>query len=302
MGNSKRRIKNRTLITKDKSLLIEQEFRYMLARTIQMFEWGNLPETIPEREMEIIVQLSKFAIFKKVKDEFFVFWGGLGGLPDVYYHPSDAIISNPYLKYFDVVKIDEECVVIWNDSAKIGLSPMLNKYSELIAENIISLRWAIINSRIPYLVSADNDSAKDSAVAFFENVEAGEKMGVIASSTFFEGIKSNDYSSRSTHIKDLMESLQYLRATWFNELGLNANYNMKREAINDAEAGMNEDALLPLIDDMLRQRQIAVEKINKMYNLNISVSLSSAWKKIREEIKHVQEDSQNDSLKDGGDE
>ena len=111
-------------------------------------------------------------------------------------------------------------------------------------------------------------------------------MGVIGSKPFFDGIKTADYSSKAsaTNIKDLIELQQYLKSNWFIDLGLNANYNMKREAINSSESGMNEDALLPLVDDMLKCRKIGLEKINKMYGTNISVDLSSSWKEVRDSI------------------
>ena len=63
----------------------------------------------------------------------------------------------------------------------------------------------------------------------------------------------------------------------WNDIGISANYNMKREAINSAEAQLGNDALLPFIDDMLRCREQACEEINSMYGTNISVKLDSAW-------------------------
>ena len=280
-----------SMILKDKSLLIDTYIRLMTNRCARIFEWKNLPETIPQRELEMIVQNCRFAIFKKVENEFYVFFGGLGGVPDVYYHPSDAIISNPYLKYFDVCKIDDECVIIWNDTTRLGLIPLHMKYAEQLAETDISLRFANINARIPALVSADNDNTKESAKKFFEDIESGESFNVIATSMFFEGLKTNEYSTKSgsSTIKDLIEEQQYIKASWYNDLGINANYNMKREAINESEASLNEDALLPLRDDMLHERQIACDKINKMFGLNISVELSSTWKKIRTDIKLQEE-------------
>ena len=70
---------------------------------------------------------------------------------------------------------------------------------------------------------------------------------------------------------------QYLKASLLNELGLEANYNMKRESLNATEAQMGDDALQPLIDNMLKCRQEAAEKINEMFGTDISVEFNSAW-------------------------
>ena len=63
---------------------------------------------------------------------------------------------------------------------------------------------------------------------------------------------------------------------------------MKREAVNTSEAQLNNDSLLPLIDDMLRQRQIGVEKINKMFGTNITVSLASSWEDRQEATENAE--------------
>ena len=63
----------------------------------------------------------------------------------------------------------------------------------------------------------------------------------------------------------------------YNELGLNAKYNMKRERLNLGEVSMNVNILLPYVDNMLKERQNAVEKINEMFDTEISVKLASSW-------------------------
>mgnify|MGYP003297662690 CR=1 FL=1 len=52
---------------------------------------------------------------------------------------------------------------------------------------------------------------------------------------------------------------------------------MKREAINEAESTLSTDILFPLIDDLLEERQIAIDMINAKYGLNIKVKISSVW-------------------------
>ena len=101
--------------------------------------------------------------------------------------------------------------------------------------------------------------------------------------------------SSQMQLKDTIETKQYLMGSWLNELGLNANYNMKREAINESEADLNEDSLLPMIDDMLEQRKLLCENLNKKFGTNISVELSSSWKKIRKEIDLREEQQKVDS-------
>ena len=64
---------------------------------------------------------------------------------------------------------------------------------------------------------------------------------------------------------------------------------MKRESLNSAESQLNDDALLPLIDDMLHQRQAGAEKINAMFGTSISVDYASAWEDNIEELEAKQD-------------
>ena len=62
-----------------------------------------------------------------------------------------------------------------------------------------------------------------------------------------------------------------------NAIGLNSNSAMKKERLITAEIDVNNTALYPLIDDMLECRRIAIEKINAMFETDISVELNSSW-------------------------
>ena len=84
-------------------------------------------------------------------------------------------------------------------------------------------------------------------------------------------------------MKDLIEYEQYLKASWFNEMGLDANYNMKRERISNGEVNQNSDALIPFMQNMLNSRKGCVENVNKLFGLNISVELSSVWENVMQE-------------------
>lgn len=272
-------------ILNDKELLKKQIISQMLNKTITIFKYGNLPETITDKDIEIITQVNGYSIWKEVDGKLYVFYGSLGGEPNPYYLPTIAIIANPALRYNASLKIDEECVVMLNDYLYTGLMPLFNKYGSLLTEAEISLKYAIINARVPALLQSDNDNTYKSAQEFFSKIEKGDGYGIIASKEFFEGIKSQDFY-KQPYIKDLIESIQYIKASWYNEIGLNSQFNMKREAINSAESRLNDDILHPTIDVMLQCRKKAVEKINKMFGTNITVELNSVWEqnKIEEDL------------------
>lgn len=288
----------------DKSSCIRQHIAYMLNRTQSMFRWNGLPETIPERSLELFLQTNGNVCFYRYNGDLYAFTGGMGGEPDAYYMPTVYTIANPALKLSKSLEIGVECVVMPNDSLYLGLIPMFARYASGITENELSIKLAIINSRIVDLISAPDDRTRKSAEKFLLDIADG-KPGVIAENAFLDGIRAQPYgtTANSNALTNLIEMEQYLKASWFNELGLNANYNMKRESLNTSESQMNNDALLPLVDDMLKCRERAVKKVNEMFGVDISVSLASSWEDNEQEIEleHEQISGQpeNDESKGG---
>lgn len=266
----------------DKDYLVKMAVTNMLNRSVRIFKYNGLPDTIPQKDLELILQVNGNATWARDEDnKLYVFAAGLGGEPNPYYLPTLAVVANPALRLSKTFTIDKDCVVMLNDTMYQGLMPMFSKYAHLLAEAELSLKYAIINARVPALVQADNDGTYESAVEFFKKIVEGKEYGIISSKEFFDGIKTQDYY-RQAYIKDLIESIQYIKGSWYSEIGLNAAFNMKREAINEAEASLNEDVLYPTIDTMLECRKIALDKINAMFGTNISVELDSIWKFNRE--------------------
>ena len=221
----------------------------------------------------------------------------------------DVVVANPALKLSKTYTIDEDCVVGRNDNLYYGLIPLLERYATLSMETDISLWIANINLRLTNIISAPDDRTRENGEAYLKRVLDGE-LGVMGETAFLDGIRVQPYGEkRSETITDLIELSQYNKASKFNDLGLNANYNMKRESINASESQMNNDALLPLVDDMLNCRKEFADKMNKMFGTNISVDFNSSWKDNIEEheaqleaIKEqatVAKDEQTDEIKGG---
>lgn len=274
---------------KDKELCLRHYITYMLNRTQKIFEYKGLPDTIPKRMLESMLQVNGFVCVAKHASELYAFWGGLGGMPDVYYQPTICVVANPALNLNKTFEIDKDCVIIRNDAHYYGLLPLFRRYASALVENDISFRLASINTRIQSILSAPDSPTKEACEQYLDDVEAGD-LGVIQSNEFLDGVKAQNMSTALRTFTDLIEYQQYLKASWFNEIGLNANYNMKREKLSTTESQMNNDALLPLVDEMLESRREGVEKVNAMFGTNIEVSFASSWEKLIEEFQAEMDD------------
>ena len=271
-----------------RNLMVEY-VRYMLDKTIPMFEYEGLPDTIPARKLEEFIQTRGCVSIIDYKGDnapkgFYAVTGGRGGERDAYYESVDFVFANPYLGLDGSYRIypnepdggQEKCALIRNDSLYMGLMPLYTRYASLLVENAVSLRLSDINLRALLTMGAPDDKTKASAELYLKRLEDGDNA-IIGESAFFEGVNYHDAKHPNNHMKDLIEYEQYLKASWYNELGLDSNYNMKRERISGDEVNQNSDALIPLIQNMLNSRKECIENVNKCFGLNISVKLASIW-------------------------
>ena len=271
----------------NKDLFLNNYIDDMLTKCNQMFVYEGLPDTIPKRILEKYLTENGDCIFTKHNDKFVILIGGAGGVLNEYYEPTKYIVSNPYLNLTKEYTINSgdanDCVLMRNDCKSRGLIPLLSKYAVLCNDCEISINMLTNNLRTQYLISAGDNKTKENADIFIKKLIDGD-FSCIAENTFLDGVKVHSVTTNASYIKDFIELNQYLKATAFNEIGLDANYNMKRERLTAGEVELNTSILIPLADDMLEQRKQAVDAINKMYGLNITVDLSSVWKMQKETV------------------
>ena len=262
-----------------------------------MFNYNNLPKTIPKEQLELLLQRNGYAVITKVNGELYAFYGGLGGEPDAYYLPTIVTVANPALKFSKSMVIDKECVVIKNDVMFMGLMPLIQSTSYLLAQADISFKYALINGRMKAIVTAPNDEVKASLDEMFKQIEKGSSLKVVVDDDLMNELKVSPYGSNDNGI-DIIELKQYIIGSFYQKLGIQSNFNMKREALNSAESALNDDILYPLIDEMLEERQKGIEKINELYGTNISVELSSVWKQLRDQEEQAVNNEDKEDKKD----
>ncbi len=263
---------------KNKDSALNTFMQRVLCMTSKMFEYTGTPETMPPVELEKILQTSGNVGIAKVNGELYALQGSRGGECDAYYHGKDFVVANPWLKLDKTFKIGDDIVVINNTPFADSILPIIGKYGVLYTDATITLNLASILTRITMLISASDDKTKQSAESFLQKILDGD-FSVIGENAFFKGVNMQTPPTQGNQqIGQLIELLQYYKASMFNDLGLNANYNMKRERLNTQEVSMNIDALMPFVDSMLTERVEGVKRVNEMFGTEITVTLGSSWK------------------------
>ena len=262
---------------KNKDTAVMAFIENTLAKTQAMFVYEGLPDTVPAEELERLLQTEGNAFFAEVNGDLYALQGAAGGEPDPYNRPTIYTVANPALKLNKSYKIGVDGIFIKNDTNGNSLLPIIGKFAVLYTDGIISLNTASILTRITMLISASDDKTKQSADEFLKKILDGD-FSVIGENAFFKGVNMQTAATSNTqYITQLVELVQYYKANMLNELGLNANYNMKRERLNTGEVAMNVDVLLPYVDNMLHERQKALKQVNEMFGTEINVRLGSSW-------------------------
>lgn len=272
----------------DKPLALRAYICYFLNRLQSMFKWEGLPDTIPQKWLESYLLSDGQCAVIKTSEGIYATNGGMGADPNEYYIPTKYIVTNPYLpktasagKDYIISGEGQNAVLVRNDIYTIGLMPLLLKYCTQMVENDITMSIADIWARASVAMSAADDQTRESAELWLKRLRKGE-LGVIGEAPFLAGnqnesLRTNPIGTVAGTLTDLIEYHQYLKAGLYNDIGLNSNYNMKREAIMSNETKLNDDALHPLIDTMLACRKEAAEEINRLFGTEISVEFNSAW-------------------------
>ena len=248
----------------------------MFDKTLSMFDWDGLPDSLPAVELEKLLQLNGFAVIAKYEGELYAFNAGFKG-QNVYGKPTHAIISNPALNFNATLELDKDCVLIKNDDMQKGLTSVYDKYGQLLIENEITMLINDYNKRIPFTISASDDATIASAKTYLQKIIDGS-IGVIGENKLFKSLNINQAATTSvTDFADLYGYHQFLTAELNNLIGLATNNNMKRERLTTNEIEVNKNASYPFTDNMLRNRQTAVDKINKLFDTDIKVEYSSIW-------------------------
>lgn len=247
---------------------------YLLNNALSIFKYDGLPDNIKAVDLEKNLLRFGKILFTKWHDEFYIFSYSDTGKQNYLGEYTKYQVNNPYIQCNEVFS-DDNAVRIFNNDTHEPLINLMGMYSELLTESYITLNMADINSRIPFFISARDNATKASAEIFVKQILDG-KQGVIAEQPLFESLKINPLTDHE-NISQIVELNKFFYSDYFQKIGLTNLYNNIHDRISATETEFTATSIYPYVDNMKRNRDIAVEKINSMFGLSVTVEFSSSW-------------------------
>lgn len=255
-------------------------FKWLLSKVMDVIVLKDVPDTIDIDYLKQNLLLNGEICITDFNDKLYACIGSRGGEPNEYYRPKQFIIANPILGS-KTVDIDKNGVVIYNTCADKnpywfgGFWQLIKQTATLLADNIVSINCAQINSRVEAVYTADSEAQAVAGEVVLKKLYNGHPYQIIRQN-ILEKINVNPMSTASTtnKIKDLIELHQYIIAQFFQAIGIKANAINKKERMITDEINSQDDYLGISLLDLVESWREGFDKVNEMYGTEIKVELN----------------------------
>lgn len=253
---------------------------------LDLFEYDNLPMGLPQREIELNLLMTGHAVILSKKD---------GGLftPltslydfDEYYQPTRAVFANPVVKSALSYTIGTDCEIIYNNKlqdslyyikADGGLNTFVKRYARQLADIESTLNIYTVNARLTSYPVANDGNVMESLKLFFKKLTLG-KRAIISDNSIIEEFRNVDInrSNVGDGVNDWLIARDKILEQFYRDLGVKM-YNPKKAQVTDDEVESNTQLLMISTDDMLKEREAGIERVNNMFGTNIVVRLNPKY-------------------------
>lgn len=253
--------------------------KYLLQRVISVFKFEGLPEHWAENYFKYVLFGRGFvAVFTTDRYGTICQQCEIGDRITLFRQPSRAIINNPIFKKTYDLKIGEQCEIIKLQPDYSSVMDIVSTYADLMTMCIETAGINMYNSKAGFVFFANNKAQAESFKKAYDQISSGQPITVVDRSLqredgspqwqFFMPEVSRNYIT-----SNLLNDMRTLENQFNSFIGIpNANTQKRERLISDeVQANNFEVSSLPLL--WLETTRKDIEKVNRMFDLNIKVSL-----------------------------
>ena len=235
--------------------------------SMNAFKWSGLPEGIEERHIErYLFEHGKAIFFKDPDMSLMCLEAQDGAQLNVYGDPLNYLaVGFGYNKTYN----KDDCVIIANNKLKIPTHDFVMFYTNKLTEAERTMDVNVKAVKSPIIFAVDDKDVL-TFKRLFQQVD-GNVPALFAD----KGLNLDNIQCFDTKAKFLGNDLMNYKKAIENELltflGLNNLPSEKKERLITDEANSNNQLIDSFADLQLESRQLACERINEMFGLNVTV-------------------------------
>ena len=249
---------------------------------IQRFQFDNIPETWEYDYFLTHLFLDGSICVTDTSAGILPLKCGLTGI-GIFEQPTEVIIANPVLGNFKRI-IGEDCEVIKLQYDYRGVSPILDRYSALLAMCDSSVAVNLMNTKVTWVFGATSKTQAETFKAIYDDITLG-KPATFTSNDNIGNLKENMFVMPAVQ-NFIADDVQLLKRKILNEfltdIGLNNTNLDQRERLTDDEVNANNDEVLANISHWYDNISDGIQRVNDRYNLNLSVKIREYGREVIE--------------------
>ena len=249
---------------------------------IQRFQFDNIPETWEYDYFLTHLFLDGSICVTDTSAGILPLKCGLTGI-GIFEQPTEVIIANPVLGNFKRI-IGEDCEVIKLQYDYRGVSPILDRYSALLAMCDSSVAVNLMNTKVTWVFGATSKTQAETFKAIYDDITLG-KPATFTSNDNIGNLKENMFVMPAVQ-NFIADDVQLLKRKilneFLNDIGINNTNLDKRERLTDDEVNANNDEVLANISHWYDNISDGIQRVNDRYNLNLSVKIREYGREVIE--------------------
>lgn len=259
-----------------KNVALQRFFRrYLMQKAISVFKW-EMPETW-NRDYFLYVLYSWGFISVIETDKYGVIpqAGSLYGY-DVFYAPTNVIITNPLLKGLLKPRIGKDCTLFKLQPDYGGIMDIVSFYADLMALCAETAGVNLVNSHLSIVFPAKDKTSAESYKKLYDRVASGDPA-VVADKSLFDESGNQVWQpfqqnvGQNYIVSDVLSDMRKIESMFDTDIGIpNANTDKRERLITD-EVNANNIETASKCEVWLESLKKTCEDTKKMFGIDISV-------------------------------
>lgn len=254
--------------------------RYLLQKAMSVFEW-RFPTSWAENYLLYVLYC--WGYFAVVNTDKF----GVIGLDcsisgyDVFYQPTNVIITNPLIKRTLNPRIGVQCTLFRLQPNYSGIMDIVSYYADLLALCAEAVGMNLVNSKLSYIFGATDKRSAESYKKAVDKIYSGDPA-VIIDKSLFNDDGSNAWTMYNQNVGQnyitdkVLSDMRKIEQMFATDIGIpNSNTDKKERMIVD-EVNSNNFETQSRCDMWLQSLKKSCTEARNMFGIDITVD----WRKI----------------------